>query len=355
MQCHMGDRRGHHKDTQEQLWAVSQPHDSMALRTAQIGACCRPAVDEAPQVDGGEARGDGQQQVHDQQGRQQSAAAGRREEACATNRSARRRRSCAPALDIVASWHTAALLALHRDGEPERTEGREDEGDEGGGDDLDAAAHLHAQQQRVAGRPEHVAADHLPARLLRLVLRPCAASDGIPQSCKGATDVGSVNLGCTAAVASLAHWSPVAQGEAQHKTSSRRTLRAELQLTRRRGTLRACCEWQGTRWATAVAPQLTGVHDEGLVLRKVLPDRAHHDHGHDARHHDHDHARVQDAEPVHLQGMSGSSASAWVSKRAATHHAAATALLLARGSQEIVMDRLCESCWTKRRLMRAVP
>ncbi len=44
---------------------------------------CRPAVDEAPQVDGGEARGDGQQQVHDQQGRQQRAAAGRRKETCA--------------------------------------------------------------------------------------------------------------------------------------------------------------------------------------------------------------------------------------------------------------------------------
>ena len=56
----------------------------------------------------------------------------------------------------------------------ERTQGSEDERDEGGGDDLDAAADLNAQQQRVLRRPEHVTAHHLPARLLRLVLRPCA-------------------------------------------------------------------------------------------------------------------------------------------------------------------------------------
>ncbi len=47
--------------------------------------------------------------------------------------------------------------------------------------------------------------------------------------------------------------------------------------------------------------QRTGVYDEGLVLREVLADCAHHDHGDNAGHDDHDHARVQDAEPVHLR------------------------------------------------------
>ena len=47
----------------------------------------------------------------------------------------------------------------------------------------------------------------------------------------------------------------------------------------------------------------TGVTEQALVARKVAPDRAHHDHGHDAGHDDHHHEAVQDAEPAgHAQG-----------------------------------------------------
>ena len=57
---------------------------------------------------------------------------------------------------------------------------------------------------------------------------------------------------------------------------------------------------QQTPW-----PKRTGVDDEGLVLREILADGAHHDHGDDARHDNHDHAGVQDAEPVHLRCQLG--------------------------------------------------
>lgn len=58
-----------------------------------------------------------------------------------------------------------------------RTQGGEEEGDEGGEDDLDAAAQLHAQQRGITGRPEHVPAHHLPPALLDIVLRARLAQD----------------------------------------------------------------------------------------------------------------------------------------------------------------------------------
>ena len=65
------------------------------------------------------------------------------------------------------------------------------------------------------------------------------------------------------------------------------------------------CGCDGSCAATYTAQERgarrTRVDDEGLVLREILADRAHHDHGDDAGHDDHDHARVQDAEPVHLR------------------------------------------------------
>ena len=60
-----------------------------------------------------------------------------------------------------------------------RTQGGEEEGNEGGEDDLDAAAQLHAQQRCVPGRSEHVPAHHLPPALLNIVLRARLAQDAL--------------------------------------------------------------------------------------------------------------------------------------------------------------------------------
>ena len=44
----------------------------------RAGACVsKPAVDQAPEIHGGEAGGNGKEQVHDQQRREQRTAAGR--------------------------------------------------------------------------------------------------------------------------------------------------------------------------------------------------------------------------------------------------------------------------------------
>lgn len=63
-----------------------------------------------------------------------------------------------------------------------RTEGGKEEGDEGGEDDLDAGAQLHAQQHCALGRPEHIPAHHLPPALLHIILRACAPKSRNPLS-----------------------------------------------------------------------------------------------------------------------------------------------------------------------------